>query len=82
MPRFYFHTEDGSSCLDDDGMELPDVTAAKIEAVRAMAELLRDKAPNFWDERSLKLIVTDKAGLILFALGLSGVEAPAIRLHG
>jgi hypothetical protein len=79
MPRYFFHTEDGDSYRDDDGLELPDITAAKIEAVRHMGELLRDRAVGFWDDHALKLVVTDQAGQVLFSLDLSAVEAPAIR---
>jgi len=60
------------------GPDLPDHNAARIESARLMAELLRDKAGEFWNERSMKLIVTDKGGLILLVLDLCAIEAPAI----
>lgn len=77
MPRYFFHTEDGGPEPDTDGLELANATAARIEAARVMGEILRDRAVGFWDHRALKLTVTDAAGLVLFALDLSAIEAPA-----
>ena len=78
MFRYFFHTSDGRSLFDREGMEFDSATAAKIEAVRMMGEVLKDQATEFWDTQALKLIVTDETGLILFVLDLSAVEAPAL----
>ncbi len=63
-------------------MEFASPTDAKIEAVRTMGEMLRDRAAGFWDEKALKVIVTDAAGLILFVLDCSAIEAPVLRGFG
>jgi hypothetical protein len=44
MTRFYFdHQEkDGEIRRDEEGTELPDVAAARVEAVRAAAEWIKD----------------------------------------
>lgn len=78
MARYFFHTEDGSSRLDHEGQDLADDTLAKIEAVRLLGQMLKDEPAGFWDHKELKLIVTDADGMILFALDLSAIEAPAI----
>lgn len=78
MPRYYFHTESGDQSLDDEGMDLPSHQTARVEAARLLGEMLKDNAHEFWAKKSLKLIVTDESGLILFALDLSAVEAPAV----
>jgi len=39
VPRFYFHVHDGRTGRDDEGLELPDATAAFAEALRAAKEL-------------------------------------------
>ncbi|WP_414693335.1 DUF6894 family protein [Phenylobacterium sp.] len=49
-----------------------------MEAVRLLGEVLRDKAGEFWDEQSMKLIITDDTGLMLFVLDVSAIEAPAV----
>jgi hypothetical protein len=45
MPRYFFHMRDGSTVLDAEGTELPDLKAARDEAIRACGEMLRD-IPN------------------------------------
>ena len=80
MERYFFHTEDGRSHLDEEGIELDTPTAAKIEAVRMMGEMLRDRARHFWDTQAMRVIVTDETGLILFVLGLCAFEAPALAV--
>ena len=42
MARFYFHIEDDRTHIDQIGVELPDLEAARDEAVRAAGEILRD----------------------------------------
>jgi hypothetical protein len=79
MPRYFFHTEDGTSHLDEDGLELPNHRAAQIEALKTLGQLLNDESSEVLDGHGLKLIVTDNSGLILFVLDLSAVTAPAIR---
>jgi hypothetical protein len=40
MPRYYFHIEDDRTQIDHIGVELPDLEAAREEAVGAAAQLL------------------------------------------
>jgi hypothetical protein len=43
MPKFHFHIRDASGVvLDEDGMELPDLAAAREEAQEAARQLLAD----------------------------------------
>ena len=43
MGRFYFHLSDGEEItLDEEGTELPDLSAAEGEAVQAARELLAE----------------------------------------
>ncbi|RAK57006.1 DUF6894 family protein [Phenylobacterium deserti] len=78
MARYFFHFGDTPRGVDVRGQELPDHNTARIEAVRLLGEVLRDKAGEFWDEQSMKLIITDEAGLMLFVLDVSAIEAPAV----
>jgi hypothetical protein len=82
MHRFYFHIQDGSQIIDDLGMELSSVTAAKCEAARYASRLICDEAERFWDAGELQMTVADETGLILFSLTLTltAVDAPAIRM--
>jgi hypothetical protein len=78
MPRYFFHFGDTDAGLDIRGQELADDNTARIEAVRLLGEILKDKAGEFWDEQSMKLIITDHSGLMLFVLDVSAIEAPAL----
>ena len=81
MPRYFFHTNHPRErgVQDDDGMEFPDIHAAKCEAVAYAGRLLCDVAEEFWDDADFELTVTNENGLILFTMRVVGTEAPAIR---
>ena len=78
MPRFYFHTEDGRPLRDRDGVSLPDLAAARLEAVRALGEILKERSDDFWNERMLRMSVTDQSGLTLFLVEVSAMDSPAL----
>ncbi len=42
MPHYFFNTSNGSPHVDDAGMDLPDLDAARREAVRYGGGLLSD----------------------------------------
>lgn len=79
MPRYFFHVHDGVDLRDEDGTELSDIRAARVEAVRFAGEVIANDA----DRRSLgedwRLEVTDEAGLILFRLDFTIAESPAAQ---
>ncbi|MFT8246625.1 DUF6894 family protein [Roseomonas sp. BN140053] len=79
MPLYYFHTQDNQTLPDRAGTELPDLTAAKVEAVRLAAKTLTQHAETFWTEGEWTLQVTDHTGLTLFVLTFLATEAPATR---
>ena len=52
MPRYHFDIVDSSGFYpDDEGLELPDTRAAEIEAVGALAIVIRDATPEKQFER-------------------------------
>lgn len=77
MTRYYFHSEDGSPFPDDEGTDLPTLAGARIEAVRVLADILRESPEEVLRTGALRLTVTDKAGLIFFALDLSATDSAA-----
>jgi hypothetical protein len=81
VPRFYFHSNHPSErdAQDDEGFEFPTVHKAKCEAVKFAGQLLADTAEHFWDDGDFELTVTDDRGLVLFAMRIVGIEAPAVR---
>lgn len=45
MKRYYFDLRDGDALSrDEEGIELPDIKAVQEEAVRALADMARDRA--------------------------------------
>lgn len=47
MPRYYFDIPDGESiAVDEEGLELPDLRAAEIEAARSLAHMAKDMPPS------------------------------------
>ncbi len=77
MPRFFFHVHDGATDQDEDGTELPDLTAARKEAVRLAGELLVADSAKFWDEEHWSIDIADELGLVLFTLTFFATHAPA-----
>ena len=64
---------------DDEGFDFPSVHVAKCDAVLYEGQLLKDTGEHFWDDGDFELTVTDEQGLVLFAMRVVGIEAPAIR---
>ena len=79
MPRFHFHVLDGTSVLDRDGLELPDIGAAKVEAARFVGEVLSHGINgSVWLGHPWRVVVTDgpspEGGRTYLTLTLSGQE--------
>jgi hypothetical protein len=78
MPRYYFNLKDGRLSLDEEGIEFPDIHAARKEAVRYSGEVLRDGAgESLWAGEPWRLWVTDAPGgkgNTFFTLSFSAVE--------
>ncbi|WP_395671759.1 DUF6894 family protein [Phenylobacterium sp.] len=73
MPRYFFHSRDGETYRDPEGVELPDAHAARREAIRFFAELMAEEGEGFWATAKLEMTVTDDAGAVLVVLTLVGV---------
>ena len=74
MSLFFFHVRDGSTTFDGDGVEFPDVEAARREAIVACGELLREVPAAIWNGDSVRLWVTDQPdgqGNTLYSLNIS-----------
>lgn len=42
MPRYFFHVMDGKALIDEEGVDLPDINAARKQAIRTAGEILAD----------------------------------------
>jgi hypothetical protein len=52
--RYYFHTEDGTSFTDREGLELSGIRAARIEAARAIGQMVDARPDAFWEDGAFK----------------------------
>jgi hypothetical protein len=77
MQRFLFHITDGDIYQDDEGTELTDLDAARVEAVKIMSQALKAEARTFWQTGQLEVTVADDRNLTLFCLRTWAVDATA-----
>lgn len=68
MPRYYFDIKDGEDLTDDEGSVLPDLAAARLEAVRYSAEVLKEMPDRFWNAELWTMTVLDARRKPLFSL--------------
>ncbi len=74
MPRYFFHLTDGGSTPDPVGSELPDVHAARIEAVVYAAQTLKDSPEMAWSDPEVKVRVSDEEGKHVFTVRITSSE--------
>ena len=71
MPRYYFDISDGPETgVDDEGVEFPDIGAARATALRTLGEIARDELPD-GDRRDFQISIRDEAGQILLKATLA-----------
>jgi hypothetical protein len=71
LARFFFDTYDGSRLIaDTEGIELPSVETARIEAQKALPDLARDALPD-GDQKTFIVSVRDEAGQVVLRAALT-----------
>jgi hypothetical protein len=71
MPRFFFDTYDGKRYApDQDGLDLEDIEAAKLEAQKALPDMAKGGLPN-GNHRSFVVNVRDESGRTVLRTALS-----------
>ena len=73
MPKYVFTIHDGGPDPDPIEMELPDLAAARAEAIRTAGEILRDIDGKF-SGQEWRMEVADVAGKRLLAFRFSAEE--------
>ena len=76
---FFFNQAGAVHDPDAEGVELPNISAARIEAVKFAAQTLVDRPEIAWLGDEYRIEVTDQNQLILFTFRATGVDAPAAR---
>ena len=65
MPRYFFHIRDGFDLdEDDEGVELPDIEAARAEALATVEELRNELR----DAGNIELEIADESGRRLLSV--------------
>lgn len=79
MPRFFFHTADGSRQRDTVGTELKDVATARREGVRIGASILAEDPDLLWDGREFRVLVTDQSDQLLVTVIMMAVDVGQVE---
>ncbi len=79
MPKYFFNVHDGRSDLDQNGVELPDLAAAKIEGIRFAGVLIHENAACIATNWQWRIEVADETGLVLLRMDFSYVQSPALQ---
>jgi hypothetical protein len=63
MPRFYFHMSSGEEFIEDpEGSDLPDLAAARAEAIDAARELMADRVRTGHPADGQEFLIFDAEG--------------------
>jgi hypothetical protein len=77
--RFFFNLAGAVHDPDKEGVDLPTLSDARVQAVRSAGELLKDQPQLVWMGEEVRVEVTDGNQLLLFTVIAAGVDAPAAR---
>ena len=71
MPRFFFDvTDSGNVSIDDLGIELPSLEAARREALQTLGEIAKDELPD-GDHRQFSIDIREGDGAAILSASLS-----------
>jgi hypothetical protein len=76
MPIYHFNVRDGVDYPDRVGSDLPDLAAARAEAVRRISDILNQGAADFWSGAPWNINVSDSKGLTLFTIMCLATTSP------
>ena len=79
MPKYRIALRTESVVSDTVDVEHEELTDLRIEVAKFVGQLLQDHANEIWIDEDWRVDVTDDAGLILYVMHLSVVQAPAVR---
>ncbi len=68
MPRYFFHIYDDVIAHDEEGVELPNEEAARLQALIGARDIIAAQVKHGYFVRSHWIDVTDESGEALFTL--------------
>jgi hypothetical protein len=75
VARYFFHTADGSRDRDEDGVDLPDIRAARIEAIRYVGEMLTQHPDLLGETHDFCVEVVNEDEKLLFKVVTRAIDA-------
>ena len=79
MPRYHFHIHDEHGLLDEEGIDLPNLASAQMEAVRLAGAMLLDDASLIHKQDGWHLSVVDTDGAALLRVEVTIVNLTALH---
>ena len=80
MARYYFHVKSGDTIeTDDEGLELPDLSAAAREAELSARELLAEAIKARKPDVPEAVVITDELGTEVYSLPLVAVLPKTLK---
>jgi hypothetical protein len=81
--RFYFHLrQDDELIRDEEGIDLPDISAAHHEAVLSARELLAEAIKDGRSNIPIAFVIADEAGRTVGTLPLAAVLPEPMKKYG
>lgn len=77
MPFYNFEVRTPSHVMVTEGAELPDATAARVEAAKRIGILLTEHAGQIWVDQDWQIDFTDSSGLILWTIQVVALRSAA-----
>jgi len=74
MPRYFFHVHDGTNMPDEEGVELPDLKAARSQGILACGEMLKDIDGDLPRDLVWEMVVEDEAGAPVLTFRFTAIE--------
>jgi hypothetical protein len=74
MPRYFFHVHDGQEMPDREGVELPGLDEARMQAITTAGEIIRQHPDVIWNAGEWQMDVTDETGAPVFTLRFSAED--------
>ena len=71
MPRYLFPVSDGAEFPTPEEVVLPDISAARIQAIETAGAMLREHGPTFWGGGECRMTVADQSGETVCSLRFS-----------
>ena len=67
MPRYFFNVYDDIIAHDDEGLELPNEAAARLQALVGARELMAEQVKHGYLVRAHWIDIVDDQGVVLFS---------------